>query len=283
MQITSSGGLTNHTDQTISGTVTDAVGVGKTVFLYDNDSPTALGTATVGTGGNWTATVVLSGDGPHSIVAKDTDGSGNTGASSALSFVLDATKPVPVMQNAIFDPTTDLKTLYGTSEANSSVSIYDSGKLIGTITAAADGTWSLQANVSGSAVHSYTETATDLAGNVGSSAGVTLYTPAAHNSLQGGSGNDVLIGRPNDTLEGGSGSDTFVFNPGSGKETISDFVAAGSTHDIIELHQLGLTNFEQVNAAQVGKDVVITVDPHDTIKLVGVHLGDLTASDFHFT
>ena len=210
MQITSSGGLTNHTDQTISGTVTDAVGVGKTVFLYDNDSPTALGTATVGTGGNWTATVVLSEDGPHSIVAKDTDGSGNTGASSALSFVLDATKPVPVMQNAIFDPTTDLKTLYGTSEANSSVSVYDSGNLIGTITAAADGTWSLQANVSGSTVHSNTETATDLAGNVGSSAGVTLYTPAAHNSLQGGSGNDVLIGRPNDTLKGGSGSDTFV-------------------------------------------------------------------------
>jgi len=97
-----------------------------------------------------------------------------------------------------------------------SISIYDSGTLIGT-TKVTDGTWSLQANVTGNAIHSYTEKSTDLAGNVGGSAGVTLYTPAANKVLTGGPGDDVLIARPNDTLNGGGGSDTFVFNPGFGK------------------------------------------------------------------
>jgi Ca2+-binding RTX toxin-like protein len=195
-----------------------------------------------------------------------------------------------MMLDAIYNSTTKVTTLSGTSEANSSVSVYDSGQLIGTVNAAADGTWSLSANVTGSTIHSYTESATDLAGNVGSSAGVTLYTPAASISLKGGSGNDVLIGKPNDTLTGGAGSDTFVFNPGFGKETITDFVdftAAQSTHaapDIIDLHQLAFSNFAQVqaDAAQVGKNVVITVDAQDTITLVGVKLGDLTAHDFQF-
>jgi Ca2+-binding RTX toxin-like protein len=190
------------------------------------------------------------------------------------------------MLDAIYNATTNVTTLSGTSEANSSVSVYDGGKIIGTVKAAADGTWSLSANVSGSGIHSYTESSTDLAGNLGYSAGVTLYTPAASSTLKGGIGNDVLIGRPNDTLTGGAGSDTFVFNPGFGKETITDFVAsgspAGSVHDIIDLHQLGLTNFGQVHDAQVGKNVVITVDAQDTITLQGVTLAYLTANDFHF-
>ena len=83
-----------------------------------------------------------------------------------------------------------------------------------------DGTWSLQANVKGNVVHSFTETSIDLAGNSASSAGVTLYTPAANKVLRGGDGNDVLIGAPNHTLTGGPGADTLVFNPSFGKETV---------------------------------------------------------------
>jgi Ca2+-binding RTX toxin-like protein len=75
-------------------------------------------------------------------------------------------------------------------------------------------------------IHSCTESSTDLAGNTGLSAGVTLYAPSAHKSLQGGSGNDVLIAGSNDTLMGGDGSDTFVFNPSFGKVTVKDFNAS---------------------------------------------------------
>ena len=116
------------------------------------------------------------------------------------------------MLNAVHNAATDLTTLSGTAEANSSVSVFvDGTKLVGTVTAANDGTWSLQANVTGNVIHSFTETAT-LAGTTLSSDGITLYTPTANQSLQGGSGNDVLIGRPNDKLTGNGGADTFVFN-----------------------------------------------------------------------
>ena len=107
-------------------------------------------------------------------------------------------------------------TLSGTAEANSSVSIFDGTKLIGTVTAATDGTWSLKANVTGNAVHSYTKISTDGSGHTASSAGVTLYSQGANQSLQGDNGNDVLIGASNDTLKGGGRSDTFVFNQSFG-------------------------------------------------------------------
>ena len=97
------------------------------------------------------------------------------------------------MLNAVL--ANNLTTLSGTAEANSSVSVFDGTNLIGTVSAAADGTWSLQANVKGNVVHSFTETSIDLAGNSASSAGVTLYAPAANKVLTGGNGDDVLIGR----------------------------------------------------------------------------------------
>jgi Bacterial Ig domain len=61
--------------------------------------------------------------------------------------------PAPVMLDAV--AVGHGLTLTGTAQANSDVSIFDGNKLVGTVTAAADGTWSLQANVKGSAVHSY--------------------------------------------------------------------------------------------------------------------------------
>ena len=59
--------------------------------LFDNGSATALGTATVGSDGTWSTNVTLSGNGSHSIVAKDTDAAGNTGTSSAVVYSLTVT------------------------------------------------------------------------------------------------------------------------------------------------------------------------------------------------
>ena len=58
VSITTSGGLTNKASQTISGTVTASEApVGATVSLYDNGGTTPIGTATVVSGGAWSATV----------------------------------------------------------------------------------------------------------------------------------------------------------------------------------------------------------------------------------
>jgi Ca2+-binding RTX toxin-like protein len=99
--------------------------------------------------------------------------------------------------------------------------------------------------VTGKTVHSFTETSTNQAGITGSSAGVTLYPPAAHKVLTGGNGDDVLIAATKDTLAGGAGSDTFVFNKSFRKETIADY---NPNQDVIAFdHQL----FSNDTASQV--------------------------------
>jgi Ca2+-binding RTX toxin-like protein len=177
----------------------------------------------------------------------------------------------------------DLTLLSGTAEANSSVSVFDDGKLVGTVTAGTDGAWSLDANVTGNVIHNFTETST-LSGETVSSTSDTLYTPAANKSLVADNGNDVLIGHPNDILMGGTGSDTFVFNPNFGHETITNF---NVNNDVIDLDH---TLFANATAPQVlsqthdsAAGAVIVVDHADTITLPSVTVAQLSAhlSDFH--
>src|SRR5205807_6304168 len=94
--ISTSGATTNQAAQTISGSVIagDAA-VGSTVTLFDtvNGVTAQVGTATVGSGGAWSTSVTLSGNGTHSIVAQDTDAAGNTGSSTPVIFTLTTTLP----------------------------------------------------------------------------------------------------------------------------------------------------------------------------------------------
>jgi Ca2+-binding RTX toxin-like protein len=93
--------------------------------------------------------------------------------------------------------------------------------------------------------------------------------------LQGGSGNEVLIGhRPNDT---------FVFNPNFGNDTITGFDVK---HDVVSFAK---TLFTPATASQVlsqtqdsAAGAVILVDTHDTVTLAGVTKAQLQASDFTF-
>ena len=136
------------------------------------------------------------------------------------------------MSDATKNTNNSFSILTGVSEANSKVSVYDGTKLIGTVSADGLGNWTLQANINGSAVHNFTEKSTDLAGNTGSSAGVTLYSLGTNKTLAGGTGNDYLIAGPKDTLTGGAGNDTFVFNANFGKDVVKDFDV---NHDILAL------------------------------------------------
>ena len=60
--------MTNQAAHTLTGTGE----TGSLVTLFDNGSATALGTATVGSNGTWSYDITLSGNGSHSIVARET-------------------------------------------------------------------------------------------------------------------------------------------------------------------------------------------------------------------
>jgi hypothetical protein len=192
--------------------------------------------------------------------------------------------PVPFMSDVVKNPNNDLTTLSGKSEPDSTVTVFDGSKPLGTVTANGSGDWSLQTKLS-SGTHQFTETATDVAGNTGNSVAVTEYATAGHKTLTGGSGYDFLIAGPNDTLIAGPGNDTFVFNPSFGKDTVVNF---NPNQDQLAFnHAL----FAQATAAFVlsqthdtGFGAQIVVDPHDTITLPGVTTAQLAArpSDFHF-
>jgi serralysin len=144
----------------------------------------------------------------------------------------------------------------------------------------------------------------------------TVTGGAGNDTLSGGGGADTLIGGAgNDTLTGGGGADTFVFKPinpttnngvyvaGFGTDVITAFTANmnNASHDILQLdasmfaggttaatllagtaHNAGSGT---VTVAQSGANVVITVDPTDTITLNNVTLATLktsAAADIHF-
>lgn len=145
------------------------------------------------------------------------------------------------------------------------------------------------------------------------------------NTMTGGTGNDTLFGNGgsdtliggagNDRLSGGSAADTFVFAPvnptttngvyaaGFGQDVIIDFSANmnNSSHDVLLFSSsmfapgttaAALVNGTAQNAAgglvsvvQSGNNVVITLDPTDTITLNNVSLSVLksgAAVDIHF-
>jgi len=79
-------------------------------------------------------------------------------------------------------------------------------------------------------------------------------------------------------------TDIFDFSGSFGHNTILDFVATGTHHDTMNFlsDDFGSYAAVQSHMAQVGSDVVITLDAADTIVLEGQALANLTSSDFTF-
>ena len=88
--------------------------------------------------------------------------------------------------------------------------------------------------------------------------------------LDGGLGNDVLIG--------GTGADTFFHKAGEGMDKIVDFTTGVDT---LRLSGSGLTSFESIKAkmVQVGSDVVIKLGTNDSVTLTNHLISDFTAND----
>jgi Ca2+-binding RTX toxin-like protein len=99
--------------------------------------------------------------------------------------------------------------------------------------------------------------------------------------LRGGDGSDILIGAEgDDVLIGGAGADVFVITDTGSTDLVFDFGAS----DVIALGAFGFMSFEEVlaNSVEFGNDVIITLDTDDRLRIQGVQLRDLEASDFNF-
>ncbi len=152
------------------------------------DAVTAIGTTTADATGAWSfrPTTALTAT-SHVFTAVFTDGAGNTSAASlSKTVVIDTTAPTaPVITGIIATSdtgtstsdglTTDTTpTIAGTSEANATVQIYQSGNLLGSVTASAAGAWTFTPTAAlPDGTHSITAKAVDTAGNT--SAASTAY------------------------------------------------------------------------------------------------------------
>jgi beta-glucanase (GH16 family) len=89
--------------------------------------------------------------------------------------------------------------------------------------------------------------------------------------MDGGAGNDVLVG--------GFGKNNFGVSAGNGNDVIYNF---HPWYDTVRMPGTSFTSFSQVQAAmtQVGSDVVLQLDPSETLTFRGLSVGDFQASDF---
>ena len=166
-------GRSNDTTLTIAGTAE----AGSTVTVYDTDGTTVVGTG-VATGGAFSITTSVLGEGTHALTARATDAAGNQGASStAFQVTIDTTAPgAPSITAFAGDSGTagdhvtndTTLTLSGTAEAGNTVEVFRDGVSIGTTVADVNGDWSLaDANLLADGTYQFTARATDAAGNQG--------------------------------------------------------------------------------------------------------------------
>ena len=114
----------------------------------------------------------------------------------------------------------------------------------------------------------------------------TLNGNDGNDRLDGVDGDDRLIGGAgDDDLIGGAGSDSFVFGPAFGRDTIEDFQAAGTDHDVIEFDHAVYADASSALAAfsQIGSDVVVTSSPADTILVRNTQIASITDANIRIT
>ena len=87
----------------------------------------------------------------------------------------------------------------------------------------------------------------------------------------------------NDRMRGDAGADVFVFRTGHDRDTITDFDARGSNHDLLDLRDLrAVASFRDLvenHTRQSGDDVIINTGNGDVIRLLNVAIGNLDAAD----
>ncbi|MCA1178232.1 Ig-like domain-containing protein [Pantoea rwandensis] len=183
------GGSTNDTTPLLSGVVSVAE-AGGVVRIYDSISGTQalVGTAIVQANGSWSFSSTLAA-GTHPLSVTVTDAAGNISGTTTASVTIDTTAPAVQLTNTINNngstPVTianngstndNTPALSGTAEAGSVVTIRDGQTVVGSVVAAANGTWSITTSTLGEGAHTLTVTATDAAGNVGTATNTITFT-----------------------------------------------------------------------------------------------------------
>jgi hypothetical protein len=110
-------------------------------------------------------------------------------------------------------------------------------------------------------------------------------TGTIHGSVVLGTGDTLDTSRGEITGSVGAATkDTFDFSGSFGHNTIDEFAWSGATHDVMHFASDDFANYAAVQAhmAQVGSDVVITLDAGDTIVLQSMTLAHLVSHDFTF-
>ncbi|WP_425334798.1 adventurous gliding motility protein AgmC [Myxococcus stipitatus] len=181
------------TDGVVTYSGTAEAGATVTVSVDGN----IVGTVTAAANGTWSlpvpATLV---DGPHSVTATADDGSGNT-ATDTNTFTVNTQTSVSITtpaDGAVL--TSGVVTYTGTAEPGATVTVTVDGNVVGTTTAAANGSWSVSGVATlGEGPHSVTATAEDEAGNTATDTNtftvdtqtfVTITAPAEGAVLPGG-------------------------------------------------------------------------------------------------
>lgn len=169
--------ITNVATQTITGTLNGALPTGDVVRVSLNGGATWL----TATGAPGSSSFTLAGvklTGSNTLKVRVETSTGVTGPVFSQSYVVDQTPPpapgTPLLAAASDsgvsnrDNITNVTspTVTGRAEAGSQVKLYDGSTLIGTTTAASNGTWSLASSKLADGAHTITATATDVAGNV---------------------------------------------------------------------------------------------------------------------
>ncbi|MDB5448730.1 MAG: endo,3,4-beta-glycanase, C-terminal secretion signal protein [Phenylobacterium sp.] len=278
------GGYVNAARDVATQVLSGTAEAGSTVTVYDGAAK--LGSASASSAGAWSYVLGRLADGGHSLTATATDAAGNVGpASGALGFTVDTQMPTPSVGSAVYGAASRTATISGVSEPGSTVKLLDQGASVGSAKADASGAWSIPLRSFASGTHVFTESATDLAGNTGSSTTTTLYNRANGVRLTGATASETFIGNPGDTMTGGGGHDTFAINPGFGRETIRDFIPSGTQSDVIAISHTLFSSFAQLmqHATQSGTSTLITYDAQDVLILQNTKLSSLQAADFLFT
>ncbi len=122
----------------------------------------------------------------------------------------------------------------------------------------------------------------------------TIVGGSGSEVLDGGKGNDTIIanggndrvigGQGNDQLFGGAGVDTFVFKPSDGHDTVFDFQASGSSHDVVEVDAQSFADFKALMSAvhDTASGAQLQYADGSSLTLSGVDKAHLTVNDFHF-
>lgn len=136
-----------------------------------------------------------------------TDAAGNTGPAGTDSFTVDTTAPAkptitgPTANSSTTDTT---PTITGTGDPGATIRVSVNGKVVGTTTVAADGTWSVTVTAPlAVGAHTVTAVQTDAAGNVSqTSSPLAITITASSTTTTSGS----ATSSPGSSGSGGSGS-----------------------------------------------------------------------------